>query len=511
MDQPEQPIDPFASDINPTILPTSPKVRNPFVRIDTPEEQRTRKKMMVQTDPNFGLIGRARAPSVADFEVKMLLSNLSSVSESESEADSSELETEFDISLGKLEQEKQQKLKKSPRKVSTELPHPPRPPANRRSSDVWWTDMKTNLQRETNKLLEEPEGKTSPSTNRRRTRSWLVAKEDMEKALQQESEHSLSYEQLPQLPSLKELATFIPPVTEEEKTPEELPPITQPENGTTPVESTPEETVEPQEEGDETSESEEGDGEVELAGEDTSWWESLKETLEEEDPKPLDSSSAPDLPPVDNRHEKEVITVKKEKKKRLKRSESDGGEKRGVLRFDNGVYRGETKVTPESYSTAHGYGTFNANNGEMYIGQWFNGKREGKGIKAWEDGREYIGQWNNNRRSGYGIMTHPNGDVYIGELQFGFQQGHGMLRSADGDKYIGEWNVNERHGFGVMHFKNGDIYAGEWQHNKKEGHGLYRFSDGKYVEGEWVDNKFTKKKKGDGIFTPKPDKKEKKR
>jgi len=167
--------------------------------------------------------------------------------------------------------------------------------------------------------------------------------------------------------------------------------------------------------------------------------------------------------------------------------------KRGVLRFDNGVYKGDIIVTPDGYSLAHGYGTFTSSNGELYIGQWKMGKRDGRGMKLWEDGREYIGQWKVNRRSGYGMISWTNRDIYIGEIQYGFQQGQGMLKCANGEQYTGEWNVNERHGYGVMRFLNGDSFTGQWQHNKKHGHGFYRFADGKYVEGEWEENKFQPK------------------
>jgi hypothetical protein len=90
--------------------------------------------------------------------------------------------------------------------------------------------------------------------------------------------------------------------------------------------------------------------------------------------------------------------------------------KKGVLRFDNGVYKGDIIVTPDSYSLAHGiyillhmrnnlilrlgYGTFTSSAGEIFIGQWKMGKRDGKGVKTWEDGREYIGEWSSNRRTG---------------------------------------------------------------------------------------------------------------
>jgi len=161
-----------------------------------------------------------------------------------------------------------------------------------------------------------------------------------------------------------------------------------------------------------------------------------------------------------------------------------------ILRIFNGIYRGESIISSDSSSVAHGIGTFSASNGEMYVGEWNQGKRHGKGIRTWKDGKLYIGEWENNKRTGNGLMKQVNGDVYIGGTQFGFQQGNGMMTYSNGDKYIGDWNVGEKHGYGVMYFKNGDSYFGEWNRNKRDGYGIFRYSDGKVKEGMWKDNKY---------------------
>ena len=41
-----------------------------------------------------------------------------------------------------------------------------------------------------------------------------------------------------------------------------------------------------------------------------------------------------------------------------------------------------------------------------YIGEWKNGKREGKGIYYWNNGDIYEGDWKNNKGEGKGIINY---------------------------------------------------------------------------------------------------------
>jgi len=242
----------------------------------------------------------------------------------------------------------------------------------------------------------------------------------------------------------------------------------------------------------------------------TDWWGQLKKGLEDEEPVPVKDKTMENKPVADNiKPEKlekpppstTMDSVKMETPRSHSRNNSRSTSKSRVLRFDNGVYRGDTILSSDGNLLAHGVGCFTASNGEIYLGQWVNGKRTGKGYKTWQDGKEYIGSWVANRRSGHGVITWPSGDVYSGELSYGFQQGKGMLKSSNGDTYIGEWTVNEKQGYGVLYYATGDVFSGEWKHNKKDGPGIYKFAAGQTKIGEWKDN----------IFIPSEEKKEKKK
>ena len=51
-------------------------------------------------------------------------------------------------------------------------------------------------------------------------------------------------------------------------------------------------------------------------------------------------------------------------------------------------------------------------NGTKYVGQFFNGMRNGRGKQVWEDFSLYEGYWKDNKANGRGRLIHPNGDVY---------------------------------------------------------------------------------------------------
>ena len=54
-------------------------------------------------------------------------------------------------------------------------------------------------------------------------------------------------------------------------------------------------------------------------------------------------------------------------------------------------------------------------NGNYYIGELKNGKRDGKGTHLWTNGNIYTGDWKEEKRTGNGQMTYANGNVYQGE------------------------------------------------------------------------------------------------
>jgi hypothetical protein len=68
----------------------------------------------------------------------------------------------------------------------------------------------------------------------------------------------------------------------------------------------------------------------------------------------------------------------------------------------NEYYYGETndELIP------HGYGELHYANGDIYIGQFRNGNRIGKGLYKYNSGNVYKGTWENNIKSGEGIFVY---------------------------------------------------------------------------------------------------------
>jgi hypothetical protein len=91
-----------------------------------------------------------------------------------------------------------------------------------------------------------------------------------------------------------------------------------------------------------------------------------------------------------------------------------------------------------------------------------------------------------------GTFKFVNGDVYVGDWKDGKHYGQGTFKNADGDVYVGEWKNGKRHGLGTLKWADGDVYVGDWEDgefvNGSILHGLsiYRRADGNvYFMGEW--------------------------
>lgn len=54
-------------------------------------------------------------------------------------------------------------------------------------------------------------------------------------------------------------------------------------------------------------------------------------------------------------------------------------------------------------------------NGAVYIGEWKNGLRDGKGMQTWPDGSKYEGSWLEDKANGKGRLIHADGDIYEGD------------------------------------------------------------------------------------------------
>lgn len=118
-------------------------------------------------------------------------------------------------------------------------------------------------------------------------------------------------------------------------------------------------------------------------------------------------------------------------------------------------------------------------NGDIYIGEWIDNLKCGKGTYIMCNGQQkYEGEFFNDIPHGKGTMVYENGDIYIGMFKEKLKDGFGVMSYTDlsyiliikyflENKYEGEFKRDERTGKGKMIYSNGDIYEGDWLNDQK--------------------------------------------
>lgn len=144
-----------------------------------------------------------------------------------------------------------------------------------------------------------------------------------------------------------------------------------------------------------------------------------------------------------------------------------------------------------------GVGEYRYADGDVYDGEWVDGKREGIGTYTEPEGDVYIGEWVDGETSGLGKLTRSNGDIYEGQSANNRGNGKGTYTWSDGRVYVGDFQESKRHGYGTFTWPSGDIYVGEFENNLRSGFGIYTFPSGNVYEGQWADGK----RNGRGILT----------
>jgi hypothetical protein len=136
------------------------------------------------------------------------------------------------------------------------------------------------------------------------------------------------------------------------------------------------------------------------------------------------------------------------------------------------------------------FGTFTAPNGNKYVGEFRNGKRNGQGTYFFLadnrfKGDKAVGEWKDDKMHGQGAYTNAIGNKYVGEIRNGKKNGQGTHTFAVGDKAAGEWKDDKMHGQGTYNFaKTGNIYVGEFRNGKRHGQGTHTFASGNKYVGE---------------------------
>lgn len=92
--------------------------------------------------------------------------------------------------------------------------------------------------------------------------------------------------------------------------------------------------------------------------------------------------------------------------------------------------------------------------------------------KQFPDGSCYIGECNDKGvPHGRGQFVSSRGDIFEGEFSNGRIEGRGTLTDDQGSRYVGTFKDSLRHGKGVEKMASGDVYEGQFFNDKRSGYG----------------------------------------
>ena len=130
-------------------------------------------------------------------------------------------------------------------------------------------------------------------------------------------------------------------------------------------------------------------------------------------------------------------------------------------------------------------------NGDKYIGEFKNNKRNGKGIMYYNKNDEkkrekYEGEWKDGNKEGKGILYWRDGDKYEGDFKLDITEGKGTYYANNGDKYVGDFKNGKSNGKGIQYWNNGNRYEGDFKNDKIEGKGVIYYKNGDRKMGDYL-------------------------
>ena len=155
--------------------------------------------------------------------------------------------------------------------------------------------------------------------------------------------------------------------------------------------------------------------------------------------------------------------------------------------YENGdIYKGELSF---GLPNRNGKLEFiNENVEYIYVGEFANGVKQGKGNLSSKDNKyNYEGDWLNDKFEGFGTLFNQE-EKYNGKFKEGKYHGEGNLYKKNGEQYIGEFN-NGIFVKGKIKFNNGDSYEGNIINNLMEGKALYKYKNGDIFKGNFIKGK----------------------
>ena len=131
------------------------------------------------------------------------------------------------------------------------------------------------------------------------------------------------------------------------------------------------------------------------------------------------------------------------------------------------------------------------------------------GTYTWANGDIYVGEFKDDKRNGQGTYFHLadnqfKGDKYVGEFKDGKYNGQGTYTLANGDKYVCEFKDGKLCGQGTYTFANGVKYVGEFKDgNIYNGQGTEFAANGLITnQGIWADGIFVRSALVQQAITP---------
>ena len=191
-------------------------------------------------------------------------------------------------------------------------------------------------------------------------------------------------------------------------------------------------------------------------------------------------SSTKDNSMQNNNHKKKVFLNSKNKNKiENKKTNNINSEnslkqkmkKKKMILSNNAVYEGSL-----NNNEFDGYGEYRSPS-YNYFGYFSCGKKSGKGkLEDFVKKLEYSGDFKNNMKDGFGEEKYLDGSIYIGQFKQGMKTGKGNLILGGGKNYgySGMFKDDKIWGKGKFKWNENKEYIGEWEDDEISGYGIIR-------------------------------------
>jgi hypothetical protein len=117
----------------------------------------------------------------------------------------------------------------------------------------------------------------------------------------------------------------------------------------------------------------------------------------------------------------------------------------------------------------------------VYVGEYLEGKFNGRGKFVWHQGMIYEGEFSEGMRHGRGVWREsnlPNATSYDGMYFNDKKHGDGLYKWRSGSHYKGSFYNDQRDGYGEMFWIDGSSYKGQWEKGAQKGEGIMTYPDG---------------------------------